>query len=119
LFGGGFALIGAASAVPMLAVAVLVWTLGEMICMPVTGAYVTQLAPEPYRGRYQGLWHLTLSIGMLLGPALGALAFAANPAVYWWAVAGGGLLGAVLVAIPIQPKAVPAANREPVPKIAP
>jgi MFS family permease len=106
LFGGGFALVGTASAIPMLTVAVVVWTLGEMICMPVTGAYVTQLAPEPYRGRYQGLWHLTWSIGMLLGPALGALAFASHPTVYWCAVAGGGVLGAALVATPIQSKAL-------------
>jgi MFS family permease len=105
LFGGGFALIGAAKTIPMLALAVVVWTLGEMICMPVTGAYVTQLAPEPYRGRYQGLWHLTWSIGMLLGPTLGALAFASRPAIYWWVVAAGGVLGAALVLIPIERKA--------------
>ena len=57
LTGIGFALTGLADGIPMLALTVVIWTLGEMIYAPVTGAYVTSLAPERYRGRYMGLWH--------------------------------------------------------------
>ncbi len=67
----GIALMGFLTAIPALAMTVVVWTLGEMISAPVTGAYVTRLAPERYRGRYMGLWASMLSLGMLLGPAIG------------------------------------------------
>lgn len=89
----GFALTGLASSVPALAATVVVWTLGEMIYAPVTGAYVTTLAPEKYRGRYQGLWVLMWSIGMILGPAIGTALFSRNPAVLWIACAVVGCAG--------------------------
>jgi MFS family permease len=67
----GVALMGFVTPIPALAMSVVVWTFGEMIFAPVSGAYVSGLAPERYRGRYMGLWHLMFSMGMLLGPAIG------------------------------------------------
>ncbi|HET7436615.1 MAG TPA: MFS transporter [Thermoanaerobaculia bacterium] len=92
----GFALTGLAHSVPMLAMTVVVWTLGEMIYAPVTGAFVTTIAPERYRGRYQGLWMLTWSIGMLLGPALGTLVYERYQPALWIACAVTGVIAAVL-----------------------
>lgn len=95
LTGIGFALTGLAESVPLLAMTVVIWTAGEMIYAPVTGAYVTSLAPERYRGRYMGLWHMMWSAGMLIGPVTGTALFAREPALLWSAclilgiVAGG------------------------------
>lgn len=83
LTGVGVAMTGLAHGIPMLALSVVVWTLGEMVFAPVTGAFVTGLAPERYRGRYMGLWHSTFSVGMLLGPFLGSLIYARSPAALW------------------------------------
>ena len=83
LTGIGVAMTGLAHGIPMLALSVVVWTLGEMVFAPVTGAFVTGLAPERYRGRYMGLWHSTFSVGMLLGPFLGSLIYARSPAALW------------------------------------
>jgi MFS family permease len=96
LTGIGVALVGVASRVPALAATVVVWTIGEMIYAPVTATFVTNLAPERYRGRYMGLWHSTWSVGMLLGPMLGSMIYQRNPAALWWTclalgLAGGGL----------------------------
>jgi MFS family permease len=96
LTGIGVALVGVASRVPALAATVVVWTIGEMIYAPVTATFVTNLAPERYRGRYMGLWHSTWSAGMLLGPMLGSMIYQRNPAALWWTclalgLAGGGL----------------------------
>jgi len=96
LTGIGLALVGVATTVPALAATVVVWTIGEMIYAPVTATYVTNLAPERYRGRYMGLWHSTWSAGMLLGPTLGSMIYQRNPAALWWTclalgLAGGGL----------------------------
>jgi MFS family permease len=92
----GFALTGFARTIPALALTVVVWTIGEMIYAPVTGAYVTNLAPERYRGRYHGMWVLTWSIGMLLGPSLGTWMYARNAPLLWTTVAIVGTLGSLL-----------------------
>lgn len=90
----GFALTGLAHNVPALAMTVVVWTIGEMIYAPATGAFVANTAPERYRGRYNGLWVLTWSIGMLLGPSLGMLIYERNPTALWIACLLMGLVSA-------------------------
>ena len=92
----GIAMTGLAHTIPQLVGTVIVWTLGEMVYAPVTGAYVTSLAPERYRGRYSGLWMLMWSLGMLLGPWIGTLIFQRRPALLWGTCAIVGLGGAAL-----------------------
>lgn len=87
LSGIGFALTGLAYGIPALAATVVVWTIGEMIYAPVSGAFVSGLAPERYRGRYMGLWVMSWSTGMLLGPTLGTLLYQSNEPVYWSTIA--------------------------------
>ena len=83
LTGLGVAMTGIANGVPFLALTVVIWTLGEMTYAPVTGAFVTTLAPERYRGRYMGIWHSTWSFGMLLGPSMGMWIYERNPNALW------------------------------------
>jgi len=75
-----------------------------MVYAPVTGAFVTSLAPERYRGRYMGMWILMWSMGMLLGPYLGTLLYAYNHAALWVGCAVAGAAGAGLSII--RPKRV-------------
>lgn len=96
LAGIGFALTGLAHGIPALAATVVLWTLGEMIYAPVTGAFVSGLAPERYRGRYMGLWVMSWSVGMLLGPALGTLIYQRQPTLLWIACGAMGCVGALL-----------------------
>ncbi len=103
LTGIGFSLMAVAHGVPMLAMTVVIWTLGEMIYAPVTGAYVTTLAPERYRGRYMGLWHLMWSMGLLIGPATGTMLLEYNPNVLWGACLVMGLLAAGLALLKPRP----------------
>jgi MFS family permease len=99
LFGIGYAAVGLAHGTPMLVAAVVLWTCGEMVFAPVTGAYVTNLAPAEYRGRYSGMYVLTWSIGMLLGPSLGMLLFDRDSGMYFAAVAFAGVTGASLALV--------------------
>ena len=96
LTGIGLALVGVATSIPALAATVVVWTMGEMVYAPVTATYVTNLAPERYRGRYMGLWHSTWSAGMLLGPTLGSMIYQRNGPMLWWTCLILGLTGAGL-----------------------
>jgi MFS family permease len=83
LTGIGFAMTGIADNVPFLAFTVVVWTLGEMIYAPVSGAFVTDLAPERFRGRYMGIWHSIYSAGMILGPVMGTWIYERSPTALW------------------------------------
>lgn len=106
LTGIGIALTGLAQSIPALVVTVVIWTIGEMIYAPVTGAFVTALAPERYRGRYMGLWILMWSFGMLMGPFLGTLLYEYNPVYLWTACAVAGGLSAALSIIKPAPARV-------------
>jgi MFS family permease len=99
LTGIGLALTGVAAGIPMLVVTVVIWTLGEMIYAPVTGAFVTGLAPERMRGRYMGMWHLTFSLGMLIGPVTGTWLYERNPNALWIACFLIGAAGSVLALV--------------------
>lgn len=105
----GFAMTGLAKGFPTLAVTVVVWTIAEMIYAPASGAYVTTLAPDRYRGRYMGLWHSTWSAGMVLGPAMGTWIYQRNPTVLWWTCAAFGIAAAALAMVKVN--AVPAPGR--------
>ena len=92
----GFAITGLANGIPMLALMIVVTTIGEMIFAPVTGSYVSGLAPDRYRGRYMGLWHTMFSLGMVLGPAMGTWIYQRNPTVLWWTCVALGVAAAAL-----------------------
>ena len=98
----GFALTGLATGVPMLAATVVIWTIGEMIYAPVSGAYVANLAPEKYRGRYMGLWHSMFSGGMLLGPILGTMLYQHDPNSLWVVCGVVGVMAALLAMVRVR-----------------
>jgi len=100
LAGIGFALTGIAHSLPALAATVVVWTFGEMFSSPMVIAYVAQISPEKYRGRYMGLLTASWSFGMLFGPPLGTMVYARNPAALWIACALLGVISASLLLLP-------------------
>jgi MFS family permease len=83
LVGIGFAVNIFAFSIPLMVLSVVIWTLGEMTNAPLGGAYVSDLAPPDLRGRYMGLWALTWSVGLTLGPALGTWIYASSPTAVW------------------------------------
>jgi MFS family permease len=102
LSGLGVAATGLAHTIPALAATVVIWTFGEMIASPVTGAYVSHLAPERYRGRYNGLWVLAWALGLIIGPSIGTFVFQYNPAALWIACAALGVAAFTLARWPVS-----------------
>jgi MFS family permease len=85
-----------ATGVPMLAMTVVIWTIAEMVYAPASGAYVTTLAPDRYRGRYMGIWHSMFSAGMILGPIMGTWIYGRSPTALWWTCLFVGIAGGAL-----------------------
>ena len=97
LTGIGFGLTGLADTTVVLALTVSVWTIGEIVNAPVASAYVADLAPQHLRGRYQGSWSLTWSLGLILAPSLGTALYAVSAEALWAVCAALGALAAALV----------------------
>ncbi|MDX3354549.1 MFS transporter [Streptomyces sp. ME01-24h] len=74
LMGWGFGLNAFAGSVPFYALAVVVWTLGEIMHAPASMSLVADLAPAHARGRYQGMYSLSWPAAAFAGPLLGGLA---------------------------------------------
>jgi MFS family permease len=97
VMGIGFGLTTGAAIIPVAALAVAVWTLGEITLLPVAAAYVADVAPVEMRGRYQGAWSLTFGIAFVIGPTLGTALYGINPTALWSSCVVVGALAAILV----------------------
>jgi MFS family permease len=53
---------------------VVVWTFGEMILLPASAAYVSDIAPPARSGAYMGLYTMGFSVAFAIGPFLGVAA---------------------------------------------
>jgi MFS family permease len=71
LFGAGFGLHALVSTTAGYALAISVWTLGEIAFVPAAQALVADLAPASLRGRYQGVNGMAWGLASTLGPAVG------------------------------------------------
>ena len=97
LTGAGFAMNAFARTLPMMAMSVLVFTLGEIISVPVSAAYVADLAPAQFRGRYSGAVGLTNAIALVLGPNLGMRLFEHSSFALWMICGALALVGAIII----------------------
>ncbi|MGH7943061.1 MAG: MFS transporter [Limisphaerales bacterium] len=100
LIGIGFALNAFAHTIPALVVCMIIFTVGEIITMPTSSAYLANLAPAEMRGRYMGVSGLAWSLALIIGPALGMKLFTAAPGIYWATNAALGLLAATVILRP-------------------
>ena len=85
-----------ADSIPDFLGAMAIFTLGEMIALPVSAGYSARLAPVAYRGRYFGYFSFAWGIAGLAGSA-GVWGYS-RMGENWWILAGGfGLLAGGLM----------------------
>ncbi len=75
LLGAGFGLTELASTLPLFALTVVVWTIGEVIGAAVAPVIVSEMSPPQLRGLYQGFWGSSWGLAFFIGPALGGFIF--------------------------------------------
>jgi MFS family permease len=108
LIGLAFASLLWAKSLPLLVLMIVVWTFGEMIESPVASAITADRAPAHARGRYQSAFGSMFGMAWILGPTLGTLVYATDPAALWIAC---GVLGGLAALISLT------ARRYPVPTL--
>jgi MFS family permease len=102
--GVGLSLILLARSTVLLAGCIAVFTLGEMISMPVASAFVADLAPPAVRGRYMGVYGLTWTLGILVGPAVGMQLLSLGPPFLWLTCGVLGLFAGTTVLLGVRPR---------------
>jgi len=112
LVGLGFALNAFAHSLPALIACIIIFTLGEMIAMPVAAAYVANLAPAHLRGRYTGVYGLNWALALILAPGLGLKMLGYNPVLLWLVCGALGVLAAGIILMEIRPAEVPVGTKE-------
>jgi MFS family permease len=96
LMGIGFGWNAVARTVPMYALGVCVWTIGEIGVLPVAHAVVADLAPLPLRGRYMGAYTFAFGLAVCAAPVVGMLVLdRLGSATLWIGCLAVGLLTAV------------------------
>ncbi len=85
LIGTGFGMNALGHSVPWYALAIVVWTVGEVLNHPVASALPAELAPLELRGRYQGAFALSWAVAFVVAPALGAWTLGRLGATTLWA----------------------------------
>jgi predicted MFS family arabinose efflux permease len=115
LFGAGFGLFGLVRSRPEAILAVLIFTVGEMLAAPAAAAYVADRGRGEDAGVYMSLYQLGFAVALTIGPALGIVVLeSAGPDVLWSGTLAAGLLSAVAVWFLLRdapPPHSPAANQ--------
>jgi MFS family permease len=83
--------------IPTTALAMLVFTLGEMIFAPMHSTFLAQVIPADLRGRTQGLLQSIQCLFRIVAPGLGLWALHHSPWLLWGAVLLASFLGAACV----------------------
>lgn len=111
LIGIGFASNLTLRTVPLMILTTVIFTVGEMVAMPISGAYVADLAPVDQRGLYMGTYGMVWALAFVFGPSLGMMLFSVDSTLLWTACGFMGLIAAALISseAPRPPLASPAA----------
>lgn len=71
LVGAGFGALIFVNSVSTAGATVVIWTFGEMIMLPASSAFVSDIAPSKQAGAYMGLYTMGFSVAVAIGPWLG------------------------------------------------
>ena len=98
LVGLGFGALMLIDGVTGAALTVVIWTFGEMIFLPASAAYVSDVAPREQAGAYMGLYTMGFSVALAVGPWLGtAIMERYGASAVWMGTFVCGLVTAVMI----------------------
>jgi predicted MFS family arabinose efflux permease len=94
LIGGGFALTPLGRGFFYAALTVAVWTLGEMLSLPLLTSEIANRSHEGNRGRHMGWFGVSFSLAWMIGPLAGSAIYERISPLALWLGCGG--LGSIL-----------------------
>jgi MFS family permease len=97
LLGLGTAVLAFGGSLWLAYTSMVIFTVGEMLCLPRQAAWVQQLSPPDMRGRFSGLVAFAWLGGNLLGSWAGLALYAAYPRTLWLTCGGAGVLALLIL----------------------
>jgi MFS family permease len=95
--GAGFALNAAPGGLLMLFAGMTLFTIGEMISIPLSSTWIARIAPASMRGRYIGALSTAWGAANVIGPTVGLRLYGAHPLMLWLGCGALGLVAALLL----------------------
>ena len=96
--GAGFGALVFVNSALGVAATVVIWTFGEMIILPASAAYVSDIAPPAQSGAYMGLYTMGFSLAFALAPWLGTQTMERfGPSVLWLGAFSCGCITAIMM----------------------
>lgn len=113
LVGAGFGALVFVKGTPGAAATIVLWTVGEMIILPASAAFVSDIAPREQSGAYMGLFTMGFSVALAIGPWLGTQTLERfGSAPVWIGAFCCGCITAVMVwRMPVKEQTGPLQNR--------
>ena len=112
LIGGAYLPLLAGFTVPLLAVSVALWTVGEILYAPTAPTVAAQMSNARNHGTYQGALDVARSAGQAFGPSLGVFVYSAGASVPWWGCGAFGMAAACLFVVAVRSGRAKSAGRE-------
>jgi MFS family permease len=98
LVGAGFGALVFVNSALGVAATVVIWTFGEMIILPASAAFVSDVAPPAQSGAYMGLYTMGFSLAFALAPWLGTQTMERfGPSVLWLGAFSCGCITAIMM----------------------
>lgn len=98
LTGLGFGGMAFCTDVFSIAVTIVIWTIGEMIILPISVSYVSNIAPENKRGAYMGFYQMIFNLAFTAGPWLGTIIMETQGSkILWYAIFVLGLISTLMM----------------------
>ncbi len=88
----GFAILCFGNGVFLAIISVLAYTLGEMLAMPQGMAFAASRSSEQSRGRYIGLYTMSISVFFVVGPVIGSWMYSFDHWLFWKVSLGVGVV---------------------------
>lgn len=82
--GTGFGMIAISGTLWFAIGSVLIWTVGEMLTMPLSVAFASHRSTDNSRSAYLAAYSMSFSICMIFAPIIGTQLYQANHALPWW-----------------------------------
>jgi predicted MFS family arabinose efflux permease len=92
-----FLLIPLSGALTIVAIALILYTIGEIVWAPAAQSLVSECAPAGRQGAYLGAFATTLPIGQAIGPLIGLQVRAAWGDTAMWLINGAVTIGAAMI----------------------
>jgi MFS family permease len=87
-FGLGFGMLPLGRGMAYAALTVAIWTVGEMISLPILSGMVANRAGETHQGRYMAVFSLSFTLSSVVGPVIGTSVYDRLGGDWVWAGVG-------------------------------